>query len=1100
MCPQNHNPSQSVAHSGFFILRTPLLPVGDLLSWGADLQAPGLVDDETRLHKAVERDRSLLRSRLKELLDRPEVSEAIFVASPSLHSSLDHWRQNQDDERGQKIERALVRYFIRMTTRPTPFGLFSGCSLGEIDGTTDLAIEPSSRYRRHTRPDMEYIFRLCYDLGTDRQLRKLLHYFPNPSIYRAGGRIRYVESTITQEGNKHHLIAVDETDYLKSTLLRAKEGAPLGDLAGALASEISDVAQDEAEAFVDELVETQILVADLMPVLTGQEPLNHLIEQLDRHDHIDAPVAILKKFREKLRAIDGNRLGNPVSLYLDAAKQLHDLPSEADLARLFQVDLIKPAPALTLGEEPIEEIKGALDLLQRMAGFPGDDRLSAFRQAFYRRYEEREVPLLEVLDEEVGIGFEKSATPLAEASPLLEGLPFPRLHRGNPSMSWEPAHTFMLSKLVDALENGQEEIVLNDEDLRWLPEKPQVTLPDSFAVVATVCAGSPDSLRDGHFRLLFTGSGGPSGCNVIARFCHFDDEMRQAIEQHLRQEEALQPDALFAEIVHLPEGRTGNILARPILRRYEIPYLTRSGADQEYTIPIDDLCVSLVGGPVAGRVVLRSARLDREIIPRLTTAHNVIHPNNTGIYRFLTALQLQGAEEEKPALGLQWDWGPLISSPFLPRVSRGRVVLSRAQWNVSATEIREVLEYEGASRYQAVQRLRRNRNLPQWVVVSDGDNKLAIDLDNTLCIETFLQLISNRPLVTLQEAFPSLNETCARGPEGRFTHEVIVPFIRQRKPSRTQFKPRPVRIGPRRRSFHAGSEWLYTKLYTGTSSADLVLREIVGPVMKHAAHEGLCDRWFFVRYADPDWHLRLRFHGDPRALTERLLPLLQSATASAIEQGLLWKVVYDRYERELERYGGSTGILIHEKISHIDSQAVLEIMDLIAGNGAADARWKLTFRGMDMLLDDLGFDVTTKLEVLQRCRAGFGLEFGADFSGLKVKLGQKYRSERKSLEQLLDRSRDDKSSLSQGLSILRQRSEKLVPLGLELRELLDSNRLSIPFTELAPSYLHMHANRMLRSAARAQELVLYDFLLRACRSKMARRQQRNLVADSTSRH
>jgi hypothetical protein len=43
---------------------------------------------------------------------------------------------------------------------------------------------------------------------------------------------------------------------------------------------------------------------------------------------------------------------------------------------------------------------------------------------------------------------------------------------------------------------------------------------------------------------------------------------------------------------------------------------------------------------------------------------------------------------------------------------------------------------------------------------------------------------------------------------------------------------------------------------------------------------------------------------------------------------------------------------------------------------------------------------------------------------------------------------------------------------VELHECERAGRLSVPLTELAPKYLHMHANLLLRSAHRAQEVVV----------------------------
>jgi hypothetical protein len=65
-----------------------------------------------------------------------------------------------------------------------------------------------------------------------------------------------------------------------------------------------------------------------------------------------------------------------------------------------------------------------------------------------------------------------------------------------------------------------------------------------------------------------------------------------------------------------------------------------------------------------------------------------------------------------------------------------------------------------------------------------------------------------------------------------------------------------------------------------------------------------------------------------------------------------------------------------------------------------------------------------------------------------------------------------------------------------LRDRDAAGPLSPPLTEVAVSYLHMHANRVLRSAHRAQELVLYDFLTRYYESQAARAQDHRRAQES----
>jgi thiopeptide-type bacteriocin biosynthesis protein len=278
---------------------------------------------------------------------------------------------------------------------------------------------------------------------------------------------------------------------------------------------------------------------------------------------------------------------------------------------------------------------------------------------------------------------------------------------------------------------------------------------------------------------------------------------------------------------------------------------------------------------------------------------------------------------------------------------------------------------------------------------------------------------------------------------------------------------------------------LYARLYTGTATADQVLRAVIAPVAEVAAGSGAVDRWFFVRYGDPEWHVRVRFHGPPERLWAEVLPALHAAAAPLLDDGRIWRVQLDTYEREVERYGGADGIALSEQLFHIDSEAVLAIVERLAGDAGAEARWRLLVRGMDLLLIDLGLDTAARHTVIRHARDGYLREFRAD-ANLKRQLGTIYRNERKGLEALLDPSNDQDSPLAPGFAALRNRSDRLAPIVAMLQEYEQANRLSPVLIDLAPSYLHMHANRLLRSSHRAQELVVYELLDRIYQSRAAR--------------
>lgn len=65
---------------------------------------------------------------------------------------------------------------------------------------------------------------------------------------------------------------------------------------------------------------------------------------------------------------------------------------------------------------------------------------------------------------------------------------------------------------------------------------------------------------------------------------------------------------------------------------------------------------------------------------------------------------------------------------------------------------------------------------------------------------------------------------------------------------------------------------------------------MVRPVVRSVLGAGAASGWFFIRYGDPDWHLRLRFQGEPRRLWDEVRPALQEQVAPLVADGRVWRV------------------------------------------------------------------------------------------------------------------------------------------------------------------------------------------------------------------
>lgn len=266
-----------------------------------------------------------------------------------------------------------------------------------------------------------------------------------------------------------------------------------------------------------------------------------------------------------------------------------------------------------------------------------------------------------------------------------------------------------------------------------------------------------------------------------------------------------------------------------------------------------------------------------------------------------------------------------------------------------------------------------------------------------------------------------------------------------------------------KRKFIIGDEWIYFKIYTGVKTADKILIETIAPLTQHLLENKIIDKFFFIRYYDSDFHLRIRFKILDNKIGE-LISVFNNSINSLFQDGLIWKIQTDTYNRELERYGFNL-IENAESLFNIDSLTTINALNFIQEDD--NVRWLWGLASLNSYLDSFGYDLEGKILFIKLMKDFFSKEFDIDHD-LNRQLSLKYRNNKKDIENILN---PEKLSFELN-EILQFRKEKIISDVATIKSELSK----ADYDNVVGSYLHMMINRLFRSKNRENEFISYCML------------------------
>ena len=256
--------------------------------------------------------------------------------------------------------------------------------------------------------------------------------------------------------------------------------------------------------------------------------------------------------------------------------------------------------------------------------------------------------------------------------------------------------------------------------------------------------------------------------------------------------------------------------------------------------------------------------------------------------------------------------------PFCPRIQYNNIVLRSATWFIS-------YKYSTVKGWKEFfNDFKIKYNLKKYVNYVVRDRKLLINTDDDYDIMYLGEIVKKNKEILLEEIV-GLN-SCILNKDGHYyMNEIVIPLkgkMRMYPIHSYQWKDN---------YFMPTNQYLYYSLYLEKMDMDVVLLNELFPLCSKVIEQGMAKDYFFIRYYDHDYHLRIRFRGNTIGLNH-LINAINSWSEKLYEKKLINNVTINIYRPEINRYGGDKYFKYVEDFFCRDSIFVIKLLRLIKEN------------------------------------------------------------------------------------------------------------------------------------------------------------------------
>ncbi|MEJ5144713.1 lantibiotic dehydratase [Sphingobacterium sp. MYb388] len=888
------------------------------------------------------------------------LKESIKISSPEFFKLIRSIGYEDIALATPEIQHTIWKYFNRSKYRATPYGTFAGIGIMDNNIEKNYPMLIGEEQKRHEFHDWSQTEKSGLYGPLDARDEALT----NTSIYKLFGKTRYLH----YQERKFHLAEIKLQQDSNKISRICRKPTP-----------------------ISKLIEDSPDIPDTLDLI--MEMIQHQLLTTSEHSNI---------------------IGNDYFLRRQIPR-LKEQPSY----------IISERPYLS-GALPTKPFKYLPELTKILASIKpkneGTD-FAQFKVKFRSRYDMKAVPLMEVLDPEMGIGYGQLDTPSEETvAPYLEN------QITKISLDDKIKKLFYGNK---NLNNGTIDLSTIDIEI-----SDSLTLPNTIGVLCNI---QDDMLVIEHL-------GGATVNSLAGRFSLVGGELEEYCRTIAKLEQDANPDVHFFDVGYAGEPDVDNVNRRANIYSQQLSVLTYDTTAAP--LYLADLMLCLRGN----EFVLFSKKLQKRLVPKIASAYNYGR-SDLSVFRFLCDLQHQGLSTD-----LNFSVSSIVQDcDSYPRLTYKNIILSPAKWKVHCPNFKDdTLECGLISLKDYFEGL----SLPRYLVSRTFDRTMLFDTADNEDMKALLFIFKKFKSIVLEEGFlpqhPIVYDTKGKPYNSQF----LITLAHDK----TIYNPLTIKISKSRSDYQAsflpGDKWLYFQLFVSPSISNKLILSYISPFIKRYNSKISC--WFFIRYNERGEHIRFRFRPklqkDYNTLFHEITLILQKAE----KKGLLQDIQISTYHRELERYG-IADIERVEQYFQTDSNYVVNCISLISDQMESN----ITCVGFVLFVLQAFDEDTEKQTMFIEDRShSFCREHDIKTDGYKL-LNQQFADFIKSVSVADIELRTQWSILKNELHSL------LNPLSLKDK------------TSLFGDILHMHFNRYFVANQRTHEMQIYYFLSKYLRYRKA---------------